>query len=412
VIPPHPLRLLALAPVVLLAACRHDGLPTYPQGFREFAYVANRGANTVTVLDLVYIRVDRTIAVGNAPVAVVANPARDEVYVVNRASNSVSVIDTRDNHLRATIPVHREPVALALDPTGHRAFVVNSGSNLISVLDLDSDRAIAAVATGEHPDGLAIAPDGRTLVVTNGAAGSVSIYAAAVLPGRPVKTPEDPSPSPEGTPPLTLRAVFKECPGAASPVILGDSSKAFLLCSDSNQVMALSLAALPGSWNARQDGKLLADHKLALLDVGHHPTALTLKPDNGEIFASNTDSDSVSEINTQTNEVESTYVIGSRPAHAIVSGDSSALWVSNSGADSLSLYSISDGSRLPSISTGNAPDALAFSHDEILLLAADTKSGDVAVIRTNANPRPALLTMLPAGAEPVAIAVKAMPSKP
>jgi YVTN family beta-propeller protein len=144
------------------------------------------------------------------------------------------------------------------------------------------------------------------------------------------------------------------------------------------------------------------------MDVGQTPTYLTLKPDGGEIFVSNTGSGSISEISTQTDEVGSTFGIGDRPAHGVISADNSSLWVSNSGADSVSLYSIDDGKRLPSIHIGSAPDALEFSADKAqqFLLVADRRSGDVAVIRTNTRQGPQLLTMLPAGASPAAIAVK------
>ena len=84
--------------------------------------------------------------------------------------------------------------------------------------------------------------------------------------------------------------------------------------------MAIWLAAAADSWSAKLDGSLTTDHVLALLDVGHNPANLTLKPDGGEVFCSNRDSGSISEINTQTNEVGSTYSIGNRPAHAVVSG--------------------------------------------------------------------------------------------
>ena len=65
-----------------------------------------------------------------------------------------------------------------------------------------------------------------------------------------------------------------------------------------------------------------------------------------------------------------------------------------------------------SVRTGHAPDALAFSADQHLLLAADAKSGDVAVIRTTDKNGPALFTILPAGPSPNAIVVKAMQKKP
>jgi YVTN family beta-propeller protein len=405
------LRLTAavLASSLLLAVgCTRPGFPAYPDGVREFAYVANSAANTVTILDLVYLRPDRTIPVGIDPVAIAVNPARDEVYVVNaqpeQASGSVSVIDTVKNAVVATIAVHRDPTAIAVDGTGQRAFVVNTGSNTVSVLDLGTRRAIAAIATGDKPAALALAQDERTLVVSNRASGSVSVYSVGIPPPSKSKTP---------IPPLTLRNTFTGCPGASDAVILPDSSKAFIACSAANQVMSIWLAAAPDSWNARLDASLTGDHVLAMLDVGHNPTNLTLKPDGGEVFASNRDSDSISEINTQNNEVASTYSIGNRPAHAIVSHDNDTMWVSTLGSQTISLYSIADGKVLRECcQVGTSPDALAFSSGEQMLLAADTKSGDVAVIRTASKPVPVLFTILAAGGSPSAIAVKQMAAPP
>jgi YVTN family beta-propeller protein len=396
-IPPRPERALLLLPL-LVAGCRRPDYPAYAPGFREFAYIANSASNTVTVLDLVYLRTDRTLRVGEHPSAVALNPVNAEVYVLNSqtgsATGTVSVIDTSNNQVTATIPVHRNPVALSVERTGRRAFVANSGSNTISVIDLAARRTVAHVATAGQPGSALIAPDGRTLVVTLPDSGSIALFAA----GDPAKS----------DPPLTLRATFSGCPGATSPVILPDSSKAFVACPGSNQVMGLALAAAPNSWEARQDSSATADHALAKMDVGQTPTYLTLKPDGGEIFVSNTGSGSISEISTQTDEVGSTFGIGDRPAHGVISADNSSLWVSNSGADSVSLYSIDDGKRLPSIHIGSAPDALEFSADKAqqFLLVADRRSGDVAVIRTNTRQGPQLLTMLPAGASPAAIAVK------
>lgn len=386
---------------LLNGGCKQRGFNEHQAGFHEFAYVANTEGNTVTVLDLVYLRTDRTLRVGTAPVALAVNPTREEVYVVNmqpdQASGSVSVIETSRNEVVATIPVHRGPSAITVDPQGRRAFVVNTGSNTVSVLDLRGRRQLGSLPTGDKPGGVVISPDGRSLVITNRLSGSVSIF----------------STSDADSPlfPLTLRATLAGCPGATAPVILPDSSKAFVACSERDQVVAIGLAAAPNDGASRQGLSLSPDRVLAFLDVGRRPMNLTLKPDGGEIFVSNQSSNSVSEIATQTNEVGSTYPIGNRPAHGIVGLDNSALWISNSGADSLSLYSIDDGKLLSSLRTGSAPDALAFSVDERFLLAADRGSGDVAVIRTASKLGPALLTILPAGGSPAAIVVKAMQRK-
>jgi DNA-binding beta-propeller fold protein YncE len=205
---------------------------------------------------------------------------------------------------------------------------------------------------------------------------------------------------------LRLRAAFPGCPGATDVAILPDSSKAFVACSGGHQVMAISLAAAPDSWAAKQSANALADHLLTMLDVGRTPVHLAMKPDGGEIFTSNFDDDSISEISTWTNEVGGTYTIGSKPTRGIVSRDNSTMWVANFGADLISIYSIDDGQLVTTVHTGSSPDALAFSADEHVLLAADAHSGDVAVIRTQGRQGAALFTMLPVGGSPNDIAVK------
>ncbi len=400
------------AAALCLSGCNRPVFPVFPEGFREFAYVANNTGNTVTVLDLVYLRADRTLNVGVAPVALAVNPTRDEVYVVNsqptQGAGSISVIDTTKNAVVATIPVQRNPNYISVDATGQRAFVANTGSNTVSVLDVSQRKVIATVATGDKPTVAQISPDGRTLVVANRGTGTVALYTSTIPAVPPINTPTGRT----AAAPLTLRSTFPGCAGAADAVILPDSSRVFIACSFAHHVISIWLAAAADSWSAKQDASLTSDHLLALLDVGENPTDLTMKPDGGEVFTSNRDSGSISEILTQTSEVGSTYAIGNRPAHGVVSGDNGALWIANAGGEAISLYSIADGKFVSSIRTGIAPDALAFSDPEQMLLAADTGSGDVAVIRTSGKLGPALFTILPAGGSPVAIVVKGMPARP
>jgi YVTN family beta-propeller protein len=414
--------------------CFRNHFPTAPAGYREFAYVSNGASNTVSVLDLVYMRQDRTLQVGIQPTGMAVNPKRNEVYVVNTGTasgtGSISVIDTESNSVVATIPVHKLPYFVDVDADGRRAYVANSGSNTVSVIDLDQRREVGVAGTGEQPGLARISPDMRTLVVTNRGSGSISIFAIAPTPlpavatgpshgldklpdGLKLKLKPRPAtqPPPEQLP--HLRAAFSGCPGATDAVLLG-SEKAFIACSGGHQVMVVSLAVAPDSPAAKQNPSLLTDHMLTLLDVGKTPVHLAMKPDTGQIFVSNFDSDSISAIDTQTNEVGRTDAVANRPVYSIVSADNSTLWISNFGSDSINIWGIDDGhlQEPPSVPTGRAPDALAFSVDQPLLLAADAHSGDVAVIRTEDKNGPVLFTTLPVGGSPNAIVVKAMKGKP
>jgi YVTN family beta-propeller protein len=371
---------------LLLAGCRKQDFPQYPPGYREFAYVTNGDSGTVTVLDVINIRIDREIRVGQNPVAVIANPTRDEVYVVNSGTasgqGSISVIDTQKNAVAATIALHRKPVSIDLNAAGTLAYVANAGSNSISVIDLKARQEIAQIGTGEEPLAARITPDGKTLVVANGRGNSVSVIDAAMG---------------------TIRSVFNGCPGAADIVLLPNSSKAFVACSGGHQVMAIALA------NAKANPPQ-SDRLEALLDVGRAPVQMALKPDGGELFVSNSASDSISEVVTSTDDVGGAYLIGDEPVRGLVSSDNSLLYVANFRSQHLTTYSIDDGKRLsPSIHVdeghvGDGPVALAFSNSGSLLLVVDNRSADIAVVRTATR---TLFTILPTGRAPNAIAVKA-----
>ena len=370
--------------LLALTGCHRNHFPSFPADYREYAYVTDGASGTVTVLDLVNVRQDRTLQVGRRPTGLAVNPKRREVYAVNSGSDSVSVIDAAQNNVVHTIGVHHAPYPISVAPDGRRAYVANSGSNTVSVLDLEQRREIAVAGTGEGPGVAVVTPDNRSVVVSSRIAGSISIFTVAVDDQRH---------------PLRLRSVFNGCPGATEVAVLPDSSKAFIACSGAHQVMAVWLAAAPDSWRGKQDASLQQDHMLSLLDVGKTPIHLAVKPDGGEVFSTNFNGNSLSEMSTWTNEVENTYTGVMQPSSALISRDNSTLWISDFGSDSINLYSIDDGRTVASVRTGSHPHALARSADEHLLLVADSGSGDVAVIRTS-NGDPTLFTRLPAGPQP------------
>jgi YVTN family beta-propeller protein len=381
--------LFVAAALFSLAGCHSHEFPEYPANYREYAYITNGGSNTVTVLDVVNLRQDRVIPVGFNPTGVAVSAKRNEVYVVNTDSNSVSVIDAEKNAVVATIPVHHRPYFVSVSGDGTRAYVANSGSNNVSVIDLKLRREIAVVGVGEGPGVAAVSPDGNAIVVSNRVGNSVSVIDA--------KTDK-------------VRSVWSACPGATDIAILPDSSKAFVACSGGHQVMAIALATSPpASPRARVSSRLVnpRDALLAILDVGKTPIRLILKPDGGEIFAVNYDGASLSEIDTNSNEVGGAYMVGTHPVAGLATADNSTLYISDFDADSLGVYSIDDGELLPDQPrTGDGPDAMAFSQAGNLLFVVDARSGDVAVIRTSSKPS-SLLTMFPVGMKPNDIAVKA-----
>ena len=316
--PAFPFVLIAALVLLSLTACRPHDFPQYPPNYREYAYVTNGGSNTVTVLDVVNVRLDRELPVGPNPVAVAASPTRNEVYVVNSGAGAnmgyVSVINAENNAVPPTsrCTASRSPSTSIL--AGDRAYVANAGSNTISVLDLKARREIATIGAGEEPVEALPAPDGKTVVVPNRRGNSVSLV----------------DPAARG-----VRAYFEGCPGASDAVVLPDSSKAFVACSGGHQIMAIALArpdARPDTHSAQPD------RLEALLDVGRAPVQLALKPDGGEVFVSNSLSNSISEVITGTDDVSGAYLMGDDPVRGLVSRDNSLLYVANLRSQEVTVY--------------------------------------------------------------------------
>jgi YVTN family beta-propeller protein len=122
-------------------------------------------------------------------------------------------------------------------------------------------------------------------------------------------------------------------------------------------------------------------------------------------------------VEAYTNEVSGSYLIGRNPVRGLVTSDNLLLYVSNFGSDNVSVYAIDEGRVIGSVGVGSRPDGLALTPSEDHLLVVDTKSGDVAVIRTTKtrdnskiSAERALVTMIPVGNQPNDIVIKAFKS--
>jgi len=134
---------------------------------------------TLAVVDVASRKVRRAV-VGHTPTAVAVSPDGRTAYVCNRFANNVSVVDLGSLKETARIAVLREPIACALTPDGQRLFVANhlpvgradgdyTGA-AVSVIDTQAGTVTAALAlpngsTGVR--GLCLSPDGAFVYVTH-----------------------------------------------------------------------------------------------------------------------------------------------------------------------------------------------------------------------------------------------------
>jgi YVTN family beta-propeller protein len=104
------------------------------------AYVAVSGEDRIDVIDVLSANVSQEIYLnpGDAPSELALTSDGRTLLSANRGSNTVSILDSRARFEQARVNVGIGPRSVVLDQTGRRAFVFNTSSNSVSVLDLPS----------------------------------------------------------------------------------------------------------------------------------------------------------------------------------------------------------------------------------------------------------------------------------
>jgi YVTN family beta-propeller protein len=128
-----------------------------------------------------------SVAVGNNPADVAANPTTNRVYVSNRSANTVSVFDATTNAIIGTpIPVATAPGQLVVNPATNRIYVTCEASNTVTVIDgAGTDNGGAgsiigsAIAVGASPQEIAINLTTNRIYVANTNADTVTVIDGA-----------------------------------------------------------------------------------------------------------------------------------------------------------------------------------------------------------------------------------------
>ncbi len=344
---------------------------------RLYAYVANAGDGTLSVVDLAALRSVGSISVGPTPSGLRARPAspslspsfdtaREEIWGVSTAGGYVWVVDAPSSQVVARIPVGGGAFALEFSPDGARAYVAASRAGTVSLLDCDARRVIATVRVGQEPWSARVTPDGKMLVVANRGANTLTLLDA-----------------------LTLKqlATIGVAGQPEQVLILPDGSKAFVSASASGQVFIVDLRR-----------RVL----LTNLVLNANVTDFALKLSDGEIYASTPSLNGIAILDSWTNEVKENLVVGNRPAHGTL-GTDGTLYLSDAASGQVRPVGTRFRRVLTPISAGRRPGASALTPGEDLLLVVNEESNDLAVIRTRTQ---SLLTLIPVGLEPRDLVVK------
>ncbi len=117
-----------------------------PDGKTLFA--ANRGSNTVSVIDLTSLSESGRIPVGNGPASILMDPTGKRLFVFNSLSSTISVLDVANKALATTISTDPGPLRGQFNRKGDRFYVIHEWSPYLSIVDATSLSVLRRMSVG------------------------------------------------------------------------------------------------------------------------------------------------------------------------------------------------------------------------------------------------------------------------
>lgn len=143
------------------------------------AYVVNKGASTVSVLDLVSGQTLANFAVGPNPHGLAVDTKRNRIYVTSIDANRLEVYDRSTYQLLALVPVGPGP--WGVDARKNIVVTTDTGGNTIHIIDADELTVKAVVEVGQYPWAASIGASGRIYVTVQGSGEMVAVYKKDVV---------------------------------------------------------------------------------------------------------------------------------------------------------------------------------------------------------------------------------------
>jgi DNA-binding beta-propeller fold protein YncE len=379
---------MAAAAVASIAAWNGCAQANNPgQATTSLMWIATTGDQLVRsyTIDLTTGGVGQTgsaVATGKQPQAMALTPDATALFIANSGNSTISAYSVGSN---ATLTIQgvtatagQFPVALAIDPSGKILFAVDQQSGDVSSFTISSTSLTLVGSTPTQtpsspssiPSAIVVSPTGNFLYVANSATSTVigfSYDSSGVLTPLPAANPNPCGPSapgycvPVGANPQGL--AFSRCAGvvsATSTCTTADDNNLFVSNAGSNNISIFTVCIQASTTCSTPDGTLTALSSGGTVASCCGPATILVDPAANFVYVLDRGAAQVGEFTyspvTGTLTALSTTLAstGVSPFSAGMTANitnTNWLYVTNTGASSISAFSISAG-RLTVFSSG------------------------------------------------------------
>lgn len=141
-------------------------------------YGGRPGGNTLTVIDVDALAVERTIELGEhgRPHGISFLPGDSLIAVTSEDSRHVVIVHVAEGEIVNAIPTgHPGSHMLAMVASGERIYTSNIGDGTVSELDVEAGALTGTVAVPPQPEAIGVTPDGGEVWVGSNAEGTVNV---------------------------------------------------------------------------------------------------------------------------------------------------------------------------------------------------------------------------------------------
>jgi YVTN family beta-propeller protein len=297
-----------------------------------------------------------------------------KVYVTNSAGNTVDVIDAASNKVVQTIHGIELPHGVAFSPDGARVYFSNESESVLDVVDRRSGEILKKIPLSGRPNNIAITRDGeRVLVGIREGTGVIDVINTASL-SRTKSIPVDGSVHNVYVTPDGKYAISGSIENKSATVVDLGSEKAVWEVKFDRSVRPMAFEANPDGSTSRIFVQLSGLNGFAVVDFAKRAEVARIKlPDQPGGFG-------VVEGRTGT------------PSHGIgVAPDGNSLWVNSTLANAIFKYSLPDlkllgYTALPEVHmqghapTSSVPEWIAFTPDSKVVYVSNSGARSVSAI--------------------------------
>ena len=294
----------------------------------------------------------RTITVGTNPRDLVVTKDGRWAYVANTGSRTVSVIAIATGKVVATVPLGGTPLALAVSANQQQVFVSTCSDNKIYALNIASNTVAYSFTAGACGD-LVATPDGKSLYI----GGSPTLFdiTVATIATRSLAEPIFTSaPVGELTPSADRKKVYVSNGDDYGLIIIDTAAPqapqerfntshppiASAPSPDGTTVYAsLGRDLITGPSNAVEVIDTATNRVRASIAITA-PGALAVSPDGSRLYVLSTENNTIATISTLTNRVLSRIPLGRAPSSLAVTPDGSKVGITNSNDGTVSVLPV------------------------------------------------------------------------